>query len=202
MQAVARAVIAKNGRLVGNEIGFLRELLGLSGVEFAALMDSTPPTVSRWENDKTPMGRTADLLLRTIATAIVDPLSSDQGERTRLTVDTVRALATRLEQSPIERRYVFAFEDGAWQPVADAPGAKLVGAKQRDNRQASDAGIVRLGTTVKKRHPPRSASVTRDPSPSFAASAVTSMRRAAAGASSVIATSRRARPTKPALPRR
>src|SRR5678816_954980 len=54
MRAVARAVVKTGGRLTGDEVRFLRTFLELSGVELADLMDSTPSTVSRWENNRTP----------------------------------------------------------------------------------------------------------------------------------------------------
>ena len=63
-QALARAVVAKPGRLTGPEIRFLRKHLGLSGQDFADVMGSDPSTISRWENGKEPMNKHADRLLR------------------------------------------------------------------------------------------------------------------------------------------
>ena len=64
--AIAQAVAAKRGRLTPAEIRFLRRRLGWSGLEMAIHMGSTPETVSRWENGRTPMGTTADRLLRAL----------------------------------------------------------------------------------------------------------------------------------------
>jgi len=66
LKLIAETIVKKPGRLTGDEVRFVRSYLELSGMEFAELMDATPATVSRWENNKTPVGRTADLLLRAI----------------------------------------------------------------------------------------------------------------------------------------
>jgi DNA-binding transcriptional regulator YiaG len=63
---IARAVISKNDRLTPAEIRFLRKHLGWTGAEFAAHFGAARETVSRWENGSTPMGPTAERLLRMI----------------------------------------------------------------------------------------------------------------------------------------
>jgi putative zinc finger/helix-turn-helix YgiT family protein len=63
-RAIATALVRKATRLAPEEIRFLRKYLGWSGVDFAAHMGTTPATVSRWEQGKTPMGPIADRLLR------------------------------------------------------------------------------------------------------------------------------------------
>ena len=63
-QAIAEAVIAKKARLAAAEVRFLRKHLGWSGADFARHMGVTPETVSRWENDREPIGPVADRLLR------------------------------------------------------------------------------------------------------------------------------------------
>lgn len=73
-RVVGRWLIAKPQRLVGVEIRFLRKLLGWSGVDFAAHMGTQPETVSRWENDSTPIGPQADRLLRMMARTL-DPVA-------------------------------------------------------------------------------------------------------------------------------
>lgn len=62
--AVAGAIVAKRKRLMPSEIRFLRKELGLSAVSLAAHLGATQESVSRWENGRTPMGVTADRLLR------------------------------------------------------------------------------------------------------------------------------------------
>lgn len=58
--------VLPDGVLVGRFLTFplLRKYLGYSGEDFAATMGVTPATVSRWENDREPMGSTAERLLR------------------------------------------------------------------------------------------------------------------------------------------
>jgi len=63
-QTIAQAVISKKERLTPAEIRFLRKHLGWTGAEFAAHFGAARETVSRWENGSTPMGPTADRLLR------------------------------------------------------------------------------------------------------------------------------------------
>ena len=63
-RVIAGALIRKRGRLAHAEIRFLRKYLGWSGADFARHMGTTPETVSRWEHGTTPMGGSADRLLR------------------------------------------------------------------------------------------------------------------------------------------
>ncbi|HEY1818222.1 MAG TPA: type II TA system antitoxin MqsA family protein [Kofleriaceae bacterium] len=65
-RVLAAAVVRKLGRLNGGEIRFLRTYLGLSGSDFADVIQSDKATVSRWESDKQQIGHHADLLLRTL----------------------------------------------------------------------------------------------------------------------------------------
>jgi putative zinc finger/helix-turn-helix YgiT family protein len=62
-QTIAMTLIRHPGRLVPDEIRYLRKWLGWAGVDFAKHMGVTPETVSRWESGK-PMGGTAERLLR------------------------------------------------------------------------------------------------------------------------------------------
>lgn len=66
-RTIALAVAKSTARLTGVEIRFLRKHIGWSGRDFARHFGVTPETVSRWENDKEPMGATADRLLRVLA---------------------------------------------------------------------------------------------------------------------------------------
>jgi putative zinc finger/helix-turn-helix YgiT family protein len=61
---IAKHLIEKLSRFTGVEIRFLRKSLGLSGTDFARRMGVAAETVSRWENDATPIGAQADRLLR------------------------------------------------------------------------------------------------------------------------------------------
>jgi putative zinc finger/helix-turn-helix YgiT family protein len=113
LKAVARLVVGMGGRLTGEEVRFLRTFLDLSGVELARLMDSTPGTVSRWENDRTPVGRTADLLLRTIVGGDAEGL----GRKEHTVLDLVREIATKLDEKRRSTVYPFRFVDDRWEVV-------------------------------------------------------------------------------------
>lgn len=61
---IAQQVALKRARLTPQEIRFLRKYLGFSGVDFAATLDVTPETVSRWETGKKQMSPVAERALR------------------------------------------------------------------------------------------------------------------------------------------
>lgn len=61
---IAQEVASKTARLTPREIRLLRTYLGFSGVEFAAVLDVTPETVSRWETGKKQMSSVAERALR------------------------------------------------------------------------------------------------------------------------------------------
>jgi putative zinc finger/helix-turn-helix YgiT family protein len=61
---IAQEVASKDARLTPQEIRFLRKYLGFSGVDFAATLDVTPETVSRWETGKKQMSPVAERALR------------------------------------------------------------------------------------------------------------------------------------------
>ncbi|MCL2779186.1 MAG: hypothetical protein FWD73_14400 [Polyangiaceae bacterium] len=63
-RCIAMAIVHKRARLSGREVRFLRTYLGLSGIDFSEHMGVTASTVSHWENDKEPIGTSADRLLR------------------------------------------------------------------------------------------------------------------------------------------
>ena len=104
---IARAVIAKRERLTPEEIRFLRKFLGWSGADFGAHMGTTPETVSRWENGGTPMGVTADRLLRLMVAA---------GQpKTDYSLETLKLVA-RLNPKPL--RLGVKISGGHWEAVA------------------------------------------------------------------------------------
>ena len=63
-RAMARTVIEQKGKLVAEQIRFLRKYLGWSQTDLAAYMSVESPTVSRWEGGHQEMGQVADRLLR------------------------------------------------------------------------------------------------------------------------------------------
>jgi putative zinc finger/helix-turn-helix YgiT family protein len=97
-RAIAEKLAEQPARLTGPEIRFLRKHLGWSGEDFAATIGVRPETVSRWENEKEPMGPTAERLLRLMALR-ERPIASYPNERL---ADVARedARASRLELRP------------------------------------------------------------------------------------------------------
>lgn len=63
-RAIAKALVGKKARLAGEEIRFLRKILGWSGEDFARHLGVDAATVSRWENDRIRIGPLADKVLR------------------------------------------------------------------------------------------------------------------------------------------
>ena len=66
--AIADGILRRETRLVGEEIRFLRKRMGYSGVDFARYLGVSPEVVSRWENDKEPIGVPSDRALRLLVT--------------------------------------------------------------------------------------------------------------------------------------
>ncbi len=63
-RAIALHFVKHSRRLQGTEVRFLRKWLGWSGQNFAKHMGVSAETVSRWENEREPIGGTSDRLLR------------------------------------------------------------------------------------------------------------------------------------------
>src|SRR5437868_9484375 len=63
-ESVAAQIISKRSRLTGEEIRYLRNHLEWTSGELAKHFGVDPATVSRWENNKDPIGPVADRLLR------------------------------------------------------------------------------------------------------------------------------------------
>jgi DNA-binding transcriptional regulator YiaG len=53
-------------KLNGKEMRFLRKALEVSAADLASLLEVTTETISRWENEKQPIGPTSEKLLRVI----------------------------------------------------------------------------------------------------------------------------------------
>lgn len=67
METLAVAVIEKPFRLDGNEIRFLRKLLGMTGEEFSRYLGTDKTQLSKWETGKERIGAANDRLVRAIA---------------------------------------------------------------------------------------------------------------------------------------
>ncbi len=92
--------LARAGESTGAAMRFMRKTVGLRAAEFAGLVDVTPETVSRWENDKQSLDHRAMAVLASVVL--------DRFERRSTMLDTLRALqhprklARRIEFSPSE----------------------------------------------------------------------------------------------------
>jgi DNA-binding transcriptional regulator YiaG len=107
-EALERALVAVlvrgQGPLRGPEIRFLRGAMSLTGKRLAALLGVTPSVLSRWENEKSPIGAQSDRLLRTLA-----------GRTDSLGPAVVAALLAVDDRTPRESRVVLHLVSGAWQ---------------------------------------------------------------------------------------
>jgi putative transcriptional regulator len=64
--AIGRILIRERKVLTGKEVRFLRHELDMSQSTLARMMDVTEQTVRRWEQEKLPIPRAADALLRSL----------------------------------------------------------------------------------------------------------------------------------------
>ena len=132
LKLIAETIVKKPGRLTGDEVRAVRSYLELSGMEFAGLMDATPATVSRWENNKTPVGRTADLLLRAI-------VMLHHGQQ--IPISTFRGISGLLAEEGEVRApaiYQFKFDGDTWKSVGIAAqwGKRFAGKAEKRPRRA------------------------------------------------------------------
>ena len=103
---IARELIDKSTRLRGDEVRFLRKSLGWSATAFAKHLSVKLETVSRWENDKQPIGAQADLLLRVLVAQ--GALTMNYPIDRLPTIDLDRAGTTRLRLSPRRRDWAIS----------------------------------------------------------------------------------------------
>jgi putative zinc finger/helix-turn-helix YgiT family protein len=108
-RAIAHAVISKRARLTPGEIRFLRKHLRWSGLELSIHMGATSETVSRWENGRTPMGVTADRLLRLLVALSAGGVEFSLGQFRMVARGEPRA--TRIDVE---------FRDGQWYPITQS----------------------------------------------------------------------------------
>jgi DNA-binding transcriptional regulator YiaG len=85
-RAIAGALLTKRTRLAGAEIRCLRELCDWDAAKLATLLEVSPATLTRWEDDQLGHGGTADRLLRMLVAQALglpaprDVLEHDIGE--------------------------------------------------------------------------------------------------------------------------
>lgn len=63
---IAQALISKKSVLKDKELRFLRTFLGLSSAMFAARVDVSKETISRFENGSRPISKTFDILVKSL----------------------------------------------------------------------------------------------------------------------------------------
>jgi len=103
-RAVALALIRRRERLAPSEIRFLRKYLGLSSGDFAKHVGVSAETVSRWEQGRTPMGTTADRLVRMLVVTR-EPIS-------HYPLEILKEVA---QKEPKPLRADFKIGEGGWQ---------------------------------------------------------------------------------------
>jgi putative zinc finger/helix-turn-helix YgiT family protein len=64
MNVIAKAIVMKEGMLVGDEIRFLRKRVGKKQADFADLINNTPEHLSKLENGQLPLQEATDKLIR------------------------------------------------------------------------------------------------------------------------------------------
>jgi DNA-binding transcriptional regulator YiaG len=105
-QGIARAVIEKPWRLKGEEVRFLRTYLGFRAVDFARVMGVSKECVSRWENDREPIGGLADRALRLLVQT-TRPVSDYSSDALNALLESIQE-----EHKPIDVR--LARRSGGW----------------------------------------------------------------------------------------
>jgi putative zinc finger/helix-turn-helix YgiT family protein len=89
----AAAEFARHGEHSAEAFKFMRRILGLKAVELGELLDVTPETISRWENEKQAVERRAAALLCAMVLDKVEGRTS--------TLDRLRALR---DPAPLPKR--------------------------------------------------------------------------------------------------
>ncbi|HXR34396.1 MAG TPA: hypothetical protein VN754_00500 [Candidatus Binataceae bacterium] len=96
----AAAAVARAGipiPLRGREIRFLRGALGLTARQLAQFLPATEESVSRWENDKHPMGAQNEKILRLLVARLLKDRAPAIG------FDELAILKGRIEAAPSKR---------------------------------------------------------------------------------------------------
>ena len=65
-RVIAFELIKSKGHLIGKEARFIRKELGMKSIQLAEILGVDKVTVSRWENDNSPIGNASDRLIRLV----------------------------------------------------------------------------------------------------------------------------------------
>jgi DNA-binding transcriptional regulator YiaG len=83
LQFLALAVVEKPWRLSGEEIRYLRKYLRMTGEQFASHLGVDKTTLSKWENDRDPVGEPSDRLIRAVTLTMGEGLKASIEEIVR-----------------------------------------------------------------------------------------------------------------------
>lgn len=98
MRTVAVAVVCSPSPLRGTDVRFLRKYIGKTAEEFARLLSVDKTTVSKWENDRDPVGNQSDRLMRLLAIGLGDGLE----EKLKAVVGNLPEIGTSYRRGNIE----------------------------------------------------------------------------------------------------
>lgn len=99
--AVALTRVKFNLKLTGVDIKFIRKVLDVSSKNLSEILEVTAETVSRWENDKLPMGPSAEKLFRLIAGMMLSDrapaIDFDQKEIAKMNICAIKESTARIQ---------------------------------------------------------------------------------------------------------
>jgi DNA-binding transcriptional regulator YiaG len=106
-RALAGALLTKRARLAGPEIRCLRELSDWDATKLATLLDVTPGSLSRWENDQMGHSGMADRLIRMLTAEA-------------LGLPVPRGVLEHIDDAATPIRVTLRFGPGGWRVVDEA----------------------------------------------------------------------------------
>ncbi len=98
MRTVALAVVYNPSKLRGADVRFLRKYIGKTAEEFGKLLNVDKTTVSKWENDRDPVGDQSDRLIMLTVAALGDGFE----EKLKAVVENLPQIGTSYRPMNIE----------------------------------------------------------------------------------------------------
>ena len=121
-QVIAKSIVAQPWALMGDEIRFLRKSLGYSARQFSALVGLNYVTLSRFENERRPIPRKMDALVRLFfAQALCEKTSRPMSHpviSVLAQIQSVRLPLCKIRLSHHEPRHTTQGFMSAWQQEA------------------------------------------------------------------------------------
>jgi DNA-binding transcriptional regulator YiaG len=90
MRTVALAIVCSPASLRGADVRFLRKYIGKTAEEFGKLLNVDKTTVSKWENERDPVGDQSDRLIRVVVVGLGDGLE----EKLKAVVENLPQIGT------------------------------------------------------------------------------------------------------------